>query len=96
MDVILKIQILTKTDIMLTDIIGNKMAEMESHFTISDYVVFGLTLAASIIIGVIVSLTGGKQKTASEYLYGDHRLSVVPVALSLVVSFVSSIMMQVN
>ena len=39
-----------------------------------DYVVFIMMLVISVGIGVYHSLTGGKQRTTSEYLTGDRKL----------------------
>lgn len=62
-------------------------------FSVADYVIFSLTIAISIGIGIYHAFTGGKQRTASEYLVGNRKMSILPVTLSLIVSFESSIMM---
>ena len=36
-------------------------------------------------------MTGGKQRTTSEYLLADSSMSVIPVAFSLMASFISAI-----
>nr|CAD7255941.1 unnamed protein product [Timema shepardi] len=56
-----------------------------------DYVVLSLMLIISASIGVYYRFTGGKQKTTQEYLHGDKDLSVIPVAVSLMASFMSAI-----
>ncbi|KAL3847668.1 hypothetical protein ACJMK2_018568 [Sinanodonta woodiana] len=61
------------------------------HFV--DYIIFGITIVVSLGIGIYHALSGGKQRTTSEYLIGNRRMAVLPVAISLVVSFESSIMM---
>lgn len=61
------------------------------HF--ADYIVFAATIAISIGIGIYYALSGGKQRTTSEFLVGNRQMSVLPVAISLMVSFESSIMM---
>ena len=61
------------------------------HFSIADYVVFGIMLSLSAAIGVFVAFTGGRQQTADEVLLGDRRMHPLPVALSIMVSFVSAI-----
>ncbi|XP_059139448.1 sodium-coupled monocarboxylate transporter 1-like [Physella acuta] len=67
---------------------------MASHyFHIADYVVFGLTIVVSVGIGIYYAFSGGRQKTTSEYLVGGRSMSFIPVAISLLVSFESSIMM---
>jgi Na+/proline symporter len=62
-----------------------------SGFVVGDYVVFCLTIAVSLGIGVYYACAG--QKTTSEYLVGSRQMKVLPVAVSLMVSFESSIMM---
>ncbi|OWF51518.1 Sodium-coupled monocarboxylate transporter 1 [Mizuhopecten yessoensis] len=62
-------------------------------FVLVDYIIFGLTIAISIGIGLYYAFAGGRQKTTSEFLVGNRRMKVLPVAISLMVSFESSIMM---
>ncbi|KAJ8310430.1 hypothetical protein KUTeg_012295, partial [Tegillarca granosa] len=62
-------------------------------FSIADYAVFSVTILISLGIGIYYALSGGKQKTTSEYLVGNRQMKILPVALSLMVSFESSIMM---
>ena len=47
------------------------------RFGIWDYVVLAVTLGVSSGIGIYYRFTGGKQKTAEEYLLGDKKMSVV-------------------
>ncbi|GLH06851.1 Putative sodium-dependent multivitamin transporter [Gryllus bimaculatus] len=63
----------------------------ETFFGAWDYVVLGLVLLTSASIGVYYRLTGGRQKTVEEYLLGNQSLSVLPVAFSLMASFMSAI-----
>ena len=49
----------------------------DARFGIVDYSVLGLTLCISSGIGIYYCFTGGKQKTAEEYLLGDKKMSVV-------------------
>lgn len=65
----------------------------QNAFYPGDYAVFGLTVLVSLGIGVYYALSGGRQKTTSEYLVGGRSMSFLPVAISLLVSFESSIMM---
>ena len=64
------------------------MADAESYdsFRWYDYVIFGITLAISLGIGVYYALSGGKQKTTKEYHLADRGMSSFPVAISLYVS----------
>lgn len=56
-----------------------------------DYVVFALVLGVSAGIGIFYGFSGGKQKTTKEFLMADRRMSVFPVTLSLLASFMSAI-----
>lgn len=60
---------------------------------VADYVVFGIMLVMSASVGVYYRFTGGKQKTTQEYMLGDKNQSVLPVAFSLMASFVTAISM---
>jgi sodium-coupled monocarboxylate transporter 8/12 len=60
-------------------------------FGIADYAVFGLMLCVSSAIGLYFRFTGGRQKTADEYLMGNRSMSALPVAFSLMASFMSAI-----
>ncbi|KAK7477614.1 hypothetical protein BaRGS_00031162 [Batillaria attramentaria] len=69
------------------------MVDPSHTFHIADYAVFGLTILISIGIGIYYALSGGRQRTTSEYLVGGRTMQFIPVAISLMVSFESSIMM---
>lgn len=60
-------------------------------FGVWDYIVLGIVLTISSIIGIYYRFTGGKQKTVKEYLLADNNMSVTPVAFSLMASFMSAI-----
>lgn len=62
-------------------------------FHVVDYVIFGLTVAISSGVGIYFAVAGGRQKTTSEYLVGNRKMKIGPVALSLIVSFESSVLM---
>ena len=47
---------------------------------------------APFYLGIYSLFTGGKQKTVSEYVQGGGRIKLLPAAISLTVSFVSSIL----
>ncbi|XP_063222396.1 putative sodium-dependent multivitamin transporter isoform X7 [Bacillus rossius redtenbacheri] len=64
---------------------------MEPGFGVWDYVVVGLMMVVSAGIGLYYRCSGGRQKSAQEYLLGDRDLPVLPVAISLMASFMSSI-----
>lgn len=52
-------------------------------FGVVDYIVFALTLLLSAGIGIYFGCFGSKQKSTSEYLYGNGQMKAVPVGLSL-------------
>jgi len=62
-----------------------------SYLALPDYLVLGTVLLISAAIGVYYRLSGGRQKTSREYLLADGGSSVVPVAFSLMASFMSAI-----
>ena len=65
---------------------------MAQGFTTVDYVVFALMLLVSAGIGVWYGCgPGGRQTSTKEYLLADRSMRVVPVAISLLVTFLSAI-----
>ena len=64
----------------------------EKGFHIVDYLIFSSVLVVSLGIGLYHAFTGGKQRTTKEYLMGNRQLKTLPVALSILVSFVSAIL----
>lgn len=63
-------------------------------FTLWDYLVVGITLLASTLIGLFYSFKDGKQKTTSDYLLANRSMPVFPVALSFAASYISAISMM--
>ena len=63
---------------------------MEVYFHIADYVVMGLFLLISLGIGIYYGLIR-KQKTTEEYLLGNRQMQLLPVALSMMVTYQSAI-----
>ena len=63
----------------------------ENHFSPWDYVVFAIVLGISSVIGLYYGCTGNKQGSTSEFLMAGRSMSVLPVALSLLASFMSAI-----
>ncbi|KAH9509620.1 Sodium-coupled monocarboxylate transporter 1, partial [Bulinus truncatus] len=70
----------------------HKMFVAHNSFGVWDYVVFSAMLFVSLAIGVWFAVRGGGQKTQGEYLMGNRSMSVLPVAISIMVSFLSAIM----
>ena len=60
-------------------------------FHIADYAVFGCTLAASAAIGIFYMIKDRHNQTTDEYLLGGRQMHPVPVAMSLLSSFISAI-----
>ncbi|XP_060079801.1 sodium-coupled monocarboxylate transporter 1-like [Ylistrum balloti] len=58
-----------------------------------DYIILVITLGVTLCVGLYNSFKGGRRKTTTEYLVGSRNMSVLPVALSLMVSYESGIMM---
>ena len=64
----------------------------EDRFSAVDYVVFSVMLLISALIGIWYGCgPGRKQKTTAEYLLGDRQMKNWPVAISLLVSYLSAI-----
>ena len=70
------------------------MADVKTHFNAWDWVVFGGLLLVSLGIGVYYALIGVKDKknTTGEFLMGGRNLKLLPVAISILVSFMSAIL----
>ena len=64
---------------------------VEISFGVGDYIVFVLILLAPLGMGLYSRLTAGRKKNTSEYLVGSRKMKVIPVAISLAVSFLSGI-----
>ncbi|XP_069104249.1 sodium-coupled monocarboxylate transporter 1-like [Argopecten irradians] len=58
-----------------------------------DYVIFAMTLFFSLGVGLYYSLRGSKQRTTKNFILGDGNMWSLPVALSLMVSYESGVMM---
>ncbi|PZC75982.1 hypothetical protein B5X24_HaOG205275 [Helicoverpa armigera] len=64
---------------------------VQSVFGAWDYAIMAATMVASIAIGLYFRFSGGKQATNEEYLLADRNMSIFPVAVSLMASFMSAI-----
>ena len=67
-----------------------KMVSYQLHWL--DYVVFTIVILVTTCIGAIFALTGGRQSTTSEYFTGNRKLNVLPTSLSIVVTYMSAVM----
>ena len=63
---------------------------MELRFHVADYLVMGAMLLVSLGIGLYFGLLK-KQRTPEEYLLGNREMSLLPVALSMIVTYQSAI-----
>ncbi|KAL4238392.1 hypothetical protein ACF0H5_003101 [Mactra antiquata] len=63
------------------------------RFAIADYVVFGILISVSLAIGAFFAYRDRKRATTANYFLGDRKLKAIPVGLSFVVTFQSSILM---
>ena len=66
------------------------------HFGTVDYVLFVLTLLVSAGIGVFYAIWDRKRNTTKEFLLGGKNMSVFPVAMSLMVTFMSALTLLGN
>lgn len=57
-----------------------------------DYALFGLMLASSVLIGIYFGFFDKKEASADEYLFGGRTMKAIPIALSLVGSHISGIL----
>ena len=64
---------------------------VNERFSVVDYVVFSVMLLLSALIGIWYGCGGGKQITTAEYLLGDRQMKSWPIAISILVSFLSAI-----
>ncbi|XP_014222830.1 sodium-coupled monocarboxylate transporter 1-like [Trichogramma pretiosum] len=56
----------------------------------SDYCLFGILIGCSLLIGLYLAIFS-KQNSFSEYLYGGKHMHYIPVAISILASFLSGI-----
>lgn len=61
-----------------------------NRFGTADYAVFVMTVVISMCIGVYYAFSGRRQMTTSEFIMGNPKMKVLPVAMSLLVTFESS------
>ena len=59
-------------------------------FHVVDYIIFVLTLVISLVIGLSFAYLGRNEQSTDEYLMGGRKMKLVPVAISMCVSFIST------
>ena len=67
---------------------------MAKTYTIQwpDYLVLASFLVVSLGIGVYHAFSGGRQRTTTEFIMANRALGVIPTSISMLVSFLSAIM----
>ncbi|XP_076328094.1 sodium-coupled monocarboxylate transporter 2-like [Tachypleus tridentatus] len=70
---------------------GINPQDLINRFGWPDYLVFVAMLAVSAAIGIYYAFSGNKQSTTKECLMGDRSMSVFPVSMSVLASFISAI-----
>ena len=68
------------------------ISDKSRGFHVVDYAIFALVLLVSLSIGFYHAFTGGRQRTTKEYLLANRQLKTIPVTMSILVSFVSGIL----
>ena len=58
-------------------------------FSAVDYAVFAITIGITVVVGIVASFLGVKEKNVAQYFVGNRRLAVLPVAISMLMSRVS-------
>jgi len=66
---------------------------MTLAFNLFDYAVFIAMLAVSAAIGIYFAYKDRKTNSTEQFLLGDRKLSIFPVAMSILASFTSVIIM---
>ena len=68
------------------------MVDRSRQFGTWDWVLFAAMLVVSGGIGIYYGFAGRRQRTTTEFLMGGRNMQVFPVAISILVSFASAIM----
>ena len=55
-----------------------------------DYLIFGLTLLGSVAIGIYYAIRE-RHKTTEDYLIAGRKMSMLPAAISLMISYLSAV-----
>lgn len=65
------------------NISSNETFSTVSQFSHVDYVIVTVLLLVSLAIGIFIALFDHGGKTTDDFLFGSFRMSILPVALSL-------------
>jgi hypothetical protein len=63
----------------------------QTYLSAADYVVFSLVLIVSVMIGLFYWLKDRKSQTAENFLMANRQMSIIPVSLSMLASFMSTL-----
>lgn len=69
------------------------------YFGVWDWVIFGAMLAVSLGIGIFYAFRGARsleKVTTADYLMGGRKLGMIPVSISILVSYLSAILILGN
>lgn len=66
---------------------------VKNEFQVWDYVMFSALLVLSLVVGLFYAFRGRKKNTTSEFLMGGRELKLIPVAISLLVTHLSAILL---
>ncbi len=70
------------------------MGMSRETFHWADYVIMAAFLTICFVVGVVQAFIGGKQRTQIEYLLANRNMHVLPVTLSILVSYLSAILIM--
>jgi sodium-coupled monocarboxylate transporter 8/12 len=68
------------------------MARSRDGFNVWDWLLFAAMLLISAGIGIFYAIKGYKHNTTKEFLMGGRQMQLVPIAISILVSFMSAIL----
>lgn len=71
--------------------ISDVLAAQLERFVWTDYAIFVMMLMVCIVIGIYFGFIEKKENTEDEYLVGSRKMPIIPVAFSLIASFISGI-----
>ncbi len=67
--------------------------KLDVFFTWLDYIVFFIFILLSTAVGLFFTIKDRKNPSTGNYFMGQREMSVIPVAISMSVSFLSAIIM---
>ena len=70
--------------------------QVSQEFAWYDYLIFVVTLLAALGIGIYYGVAGDRNKTTKSYLMANRSLGIIPVALSMFMSYISAILVLGN